>query len=62
MYMDVFIYWIETLKRRYNINALILSIEYGLAPENKYPSPMIECTEAYRYLLYTLKVFCLNSL
>ncbi|KAI8891265.1 alpha/beta-hydrolase, partial [Backusella circina FSU 941] len=56
MYMDVFIYWIENLKRKYNINALILSIEYGLAPEHKYPSPMIECTEAYQYLLYTLKV------
>lgn len=29
MYMDVFITWIELLKTKYNINALILSIEYS---------------------------------
>ncbi|KAI8335232.1 alpha/beta hydrolase fold-domain-containing protein [Blakeslea trispora] len=56
MYMDVFIEWINLLKVRHNINALILSVEYSLAPEHTYPTPVLECVEAYKYLTYTLKV------
>ncbi|KAI9267013.1 Alpha/Beta hydrolase protein [Helicostylum pulchrum] len=56
MYMDVFIDWIELLKKKYNINALILSVEYSLAPESQYPVPVLECVGAYKYLVKTLKV------
>ncbi|KAG2208240.1 hypothetical protein INT47_006095, partial [Mucor saturninus] len=56
MYMDVFITWIELLKTKYNINALILSIDYSLAPEYQYPVPVIECVGAYHYLIDTLQI------
>lgn len=29
MYMDIFITWIQLLKEKYNINALILSVDYS---------------------------------
>ncbi|KAI7907676.1 Alpha/Beta hydrolase protein, partial [Cokeromyces recurvatus] len=56
MYMDVFTNWIHLLKEIHDIDALILSIEYSLAPEHMYPTPVLECVAAYEYLTYTLKV------
>ncbi|KAF7732734.1 hypothetical protein EC973_000005 [Apophysomyces ossiformis] len=56
VFMDVFIRWLELLKEKHNINAVIMSIEYGLAPQVKYPVPVFECVRAYEYLTTTLKV------
>ncbi|KAI8644119.1 Alpha/Beta hydrolase protein [Parasitella parasitica] len=56
MYMDVFQNWIHLLKENHNINALILSIEYSLAPESMYPVPVLECVAAYEYLINTLNI------
>lgn len=56
MYMDVFQSWINLLKDKHNIDALILSIDYSLAPEFKYPVPVLECVAAYEYLINTLQV------
>ncbi|KAI9482947.1 MAG: Alpha/Beta hydrolase protein [Benjaminiella poitrasii] len=56
MYMDVFMNWIHLLKDTHNINTLILSVEYSLAPEHKYPTPVLECVAAYEYLTTTLKI------
>ncbi|KAF7721436.1 hypothetical protein EC973_004681 [Apophysomyces ossiformis] len=54
MYMETFINWIEEIKTRHNMNAVILSIEYGLAPKHTYPAPVLECVEAYKYVTETL--------
>ncbi|CEP11952.1 hypothetical protein [Parasitella parasitica] len=56
MYMDVFQNWIHLLKENHNINALILSIDYSLAPECMYPVPVLECVAAYEYLINTLNI------
>ncbi|KAI8381370.1 Alpha/Beta hydrolase protein [Radiomyces spectabilis] len=56
MYMDAFIRWLQLLKTRHGLNAVIFSIEYGLAPENKYPGPVMECMAAFEYLTKTLQV------
>ncbi|CAO0803204.1 unnamed protein product [Mucor circinelloides] len=56
MYMDVFQNWIHCLKEKHNINALILSVDYSLAPENMYPVPVLECVAAYEYLVNTLNI------
>ncbi|ORZ15640.1 Alpha/Beta hydrolase protein [Absidia repens] len=56
MYMEAFISWLTVLKRNHGINAVIMSIEYGLAPRVSYPGPVIECINSYRYLTSDLGV------
>ncbi|KAI8330471.1 Alpha/Beta hydrolase protein [Chlamydoabsidia padenii] len=56
MYMDAFISWLTILKETHGINAVIMSVEYGLAPKVHYPGPVIECANAYRYLTGKLGV------
>ncbi|RUS29436.1 Alpha/Beta hydrolase protein [Jimgerdemannia flammicorona] len=55
MFMDSWILWIEELKK-HGLNAKILSLEYGLAPMNKYPSQLQESLRAYKYLIEDLKI------
>ncbi|SAM08406.1 hypothetical protein [Absidia glauca] len=56
MYMDAFISWLTILKDNHGINAVIMSVEYGLAPEVYYPGPVVECANAYQYLTSKLGV------
>ncbi|KAG0183707.1 hypothetical protein DFQ28_001189 [Apophysomyces sp. BC1034] len=56
MYMETFISWLEEIKSRHGLNAVILSVEYGLAPKHKYPGPVLECVEAYKYVTESLSI------
>lgn len=56
MYMDSFINWLTLFESKHNLNVCIMSIEYGLAPQCKYPEPIHECINAYKYLTQDLDV------
>ncbi|RCH98835.1 hypothetical protein CU097_014223 [Rhizopus azygosporus] len=56
MYMDTYIEWIKLLKYNYGLEALIMSIDYRLAPEYKYPSPVEDVVRAYEHLTKTLSI------
>ncbi|KAJ8656268.1 hypothetical protein O0I10_008062 [Lichtheimia ornata] len=56
MYMDTYIRWITFLKKKYNLNVMIMSIDYRLAPEYKYPSPVEDVVKAYEHLVNDLHV------
>ncbi|KAI9281898.1 Alpha/Beta hydrolase protein [Sporodiniella umbellata] len=56
MYMDSFINWLRLFKQKHNMYACIMSVEYGLTPEHKYPGPLFECMAAYKYLTKDLGV------
>ncbi|CAO3584648.1 unnamed protein product [Absidia cylindrospora] len=56
MYMEAFISWLTVLKQNHGINAVIMSIEYGLAPQASYPGPVMECIKSYQYLTSELGI------
>ncbi|CAO3644915.1 unnamed protein product [Cunninghamella echinulata] len=56
MYMDAFIQWITLLKENHGVNAIIMSVEYGLAPKVQYPVPIHQCVSSYNYLTKDLGV------
>ncbi|KAI7849340.1 Alpha/Beta hydrolase protein, partial [Circinella umbellata] len=56
MYMKSYITWIDMLKEKHNLDAVMMSVEYGLAPANKYPGPLFECMKAYKHLTQELHV------
>ncbi|CAO3578531.1 unnamed protein product [Absidia cylindrospora] len=56
MYMDTYIDWIEQLKKVYNLKVMIMSVDYRLAPEFKYPSPVEDVVRAYEHLILGLGV------
>ncbi|KAG0168954.1 hypothetical protein DFQ28_011389 [Apophysomyces sp. BC1034] len=56
MYMDSYIGWLRLLKEKYGLTAIIMSVDYRLAPEYKYPSPVEDIVRAYEYLVKTLAV------
>ncbi|KAG1145920.1 hypothetical protein G6F37_001094 [Rhizopus arrhizus] len=56
MYMDTYIEWIKLLKYNYGLEAMIMSIDYRLAPEYKYPSPVEDVVRGYEYLIRALNV------
>ncbi|KAI9475828.1 MAG: Alpha/Beta hydrolase protein, partial [Benjaminiella poitrasii] len=56
MYMESFISWLRMFKKKYNLYACIMSVEYGLAPRHKYPGPLNDCVKAFEYLTKDLNV------
>ncbi|KAI9478001.1 MAG: alpha/beta hydrolase fold-domain-containing protein [Benjaminiella poitrasii] len=56
MYMEAFQLIINQLKQDHQLQARILSVEYSLSPEEKWPKAGEECLEAYRYLIHDLGV------
>ncbi|KAI8881197.1 alpha/beta-hydrolase [Backusella circina FSU 941] len=56
MYMDTNIAWIKILKEKYNLNCMIMAIEYRLAPEHRYPSPVEDVVRAYEHLIQKIHV------
>ncbi|KAF9972099.1 hypothetical protein BGZ73_004816 [Actinomortierella ambigua] len=43
--------WIKLLREKYNIKIGILSVEYTLSPEARWPVALDECIAAYRFLV-----------
>lgn len=56
MYMDTYIQWIKILKHNYGMEVMIMSVDYRLAPECKYPGPVEDVVRAYEHLVRTLNV------
>ncbi|KAI9302126.1 Alpha/Beta hydrolase protein [Cunninghamella echinulata] len=56
MFLDTYIKWIRTLKEKYGITVLIMSVDYRMAPEYKFPSPVEDVVRAYECLIRTHKV------
>lgn len=56
MFMDTWIQWIKVLKESYGMESMIMSVDYRLAPEYKYPSPVEDIVRAYESLTKTLDV------
>ncbi|CAO3606679.1 unnamed protein product [Mucor hiemalis] len=56
MFMDTWIEWIKVLKHSYGMEAMIMSVDYRLAPEYKYPSPVEDVVRAYENLTKTLNI------
>ncbi|KAI8637117.1 Alpha/Beta hydrolase protein [Parasitella parasitica] len=56
MYMETFQAVINKLKREHNIRASIMSLEYRLSPEHKWPTACREAVECYRYLIHDLGI------
>ncbi|GAN05597.1 acetyl-hydrolase [Mucor ambiguus] len=56
MYLDTFQTIIQQLKNKHNIRASILSLEYSLSPEHKWPKACTEAVDCYRYLIHDLGI------
>ena len=56
MHMETFQAIITQLQKHYNIQASILSLEYSLSPEHKWPKACNEAIECYRYLIHDLGI------
>ncbi|KAG0262007.1 hypothetical protein BG011_000431 [Mortierella polycephala] len=51
MFLNYFRNWMKSVQKNQNLKIGILSIEYGLSPENPYPYAMNEIISAYRDLV-----------
>ncbi|KAL9550789.1 hypothetical protein MBANPS3_004573, partial [Mucor bainieri] len=56
MYLETFQTIIQQLKSKHNIRASILSLEYSLSPEHKWPKACTEAVDCYRYLIHDLGI------
>ncbi|KAI8068468.1 alpha/beta hydrolase fold-domain-containing protein [Gongronella butleri] len=56
MFLATYIKWIRVLKEKYGVTLLIMSVDYRLAPEYKFPSPVEDVVRAYECLVKTHKV------
>ncbi|KAI8048319.1 Alpha/Beta hydrolase protein [Gilbertella persicaria] len=56
MYMPLFQFILGQLEKQYNIRASLLSLEYSLSPEHKWPIACHEAVQSYRYLVHELGI------
>ncbi|KAG2230882.1 hypothetical protein INT48_003045, partial [Thamnidium elegans] len=56
MFMESWISWIKVLKQSYGMEAIMMSVDYRLAPEFKYPGPVEDIVRAYENLTKTLNI------
>ncbi|KAI9481662.1 MAG: Alpha/Beta hydrolase protein [Benjaminiella poitrasii] len=56
MFMDSWIEWIRVLKENYGLKVMMMSTNYRLSPEHKYPSPVEDVVRAYEHLIKTVGV------
>ncbi|KAI9495293.1 Alpha/Beta hydrolase protein [Zychaea mexicana] len=56
MFMDTYIQLLRVLKVKFNVDALIMSVEHRLSPEYRYPSATEDVVHAYDHLINTLHV------
>ncbi|KAI7859408.1 Alpha/Beta hydrolase protein [Circinella umbellata] len=56
MFMDSCIQLLRVLKVKFNVDALIMSVEHRLSPEYKYPSATEDIVHAYDHLINKLNV------
>ncbi|KAF8983324.1 hypothetical protein BGZ46_010522 [Entomortierella lignicola] len=55
MYNNIFCSWVNHFKTVHNKNLRILSVDYGLAPQKKFPTQRDQFLSAYRFLVNEIK-------
>lgn len=55
-YLRSFLHIIEHVKNKHGLTARILSVEYTLTPEARYPTAQKECVRSYEYLVNELGI------
>ncbi|KAF8921732.1 hypothetical protein BGZ58_003956 [Dissophora ornata] len=55
MYNNIFCSWVEHFKKVHNKTLRILSVDYDLAPQNKFPYQRDQFLSAYRFLIDEIK-------
>ncbi|KAI8352538.1 Alpha/Beta hydrolase protein [Blakeslea trispora] len=56
MYMPFFQKLIQSLSTQFGISTAVLSVEYSLSPEQRWPTACNECVDAYRYLVHDMGI------
>ncbi|OBZ82578.1 Esterase [Choanephora cucurbitarum] len=56
MYMSFFQQLIKSLHTQFKLSTAILSVEYSLCPEHRWPTACHECVNAYRYLVHEVGI------
>lgn len=56
MYLKTYQLMINSLKSKHGINASILTVDYSLSREQKWPKATNQCFDAYKYLLHQVGV------
>lgn len=56
MYLDTYKLILNSLKEKHDIDASILTVDYSLSREQKWPRATNQCFDAYQYLLHQIGV------